>query len=481
MYRNRMVGIASQSNGRRFTRGKIVRRKQVVIALTLLLHYAAAHADPTASDGGAFVAESSPGNVVPVPQAVSGSENSMEKYEQFDKLRETGLATIYPGSYDSLTGDWLGWRSALADDNISVDWHNSTSLMYDPLDTGQPRSPARFNGQRFIVQSDFNSLVAYAGLNALGLPNSKFFIGFIQYTSTAKELNGPSTIGLGTLGYYQSFAQGIAELKIGWLNEADEYIGIFTGDNSALASGVNGLIPVETGLSIVPAPTPAVNVTLHGADGLYTKFGVQRSVSPEGQVHEIMTDGEGFRFSEPGAGPLYIGEVGVSRESAADQHRIWLRGGAIYNDSSYSRFQGGTAPNRSEYLAADYQLTQPSQALSYRGVYLAANAYWAPSDVNVFTRTYMVSAYGIGLFDSRPTDMISVSFTYNKFSSEAAGAEQLENLFTNPSQYAVQLSYAMHVARGIYLTPNVTYYKHPSFIGNFKDAVVLAASIYLQF
>jgi porin len=443
---------------------------------------------PTPASATVVAQASSPAASTSVAQALvppltppPPAANAEDKYQRIDALREPGLNTINPGTHDSILADMGGWRSALADKDMSLEMHSVISVMGDVLNTGQPRDPMLYNGQRFTVQTASTAATLSIGLSSLGLQNAMVLVGGVVFLNSANEINGANTAVFRELAYYQSYFNKAVEVKIGFMTNYFEYVGLFTGGSIVLAGGINGLIPIETGLSPDPTPTPAVNFTFHGSDGLYAKFGVQRSISPQGVNYEIQNNGIGFRFSQPGAGPLYIGEFGVKRPPSPDGHQIWLRAGAMYNDSDYQKFTGGTTSNHSVYVAGDYQLTQLSEALPYRGIYVGASAFWAPSNVNVYTQQYTARVYGIGLIDSRPADSISLQYTYNEFSKQAQNSYQMFGMDTNPSQYSIQASYSAHVTRGVYFIPGITYYKHPSFIGNFKGALLVSGMLYLQF
>jgi carbohydrate-selective porin OprB len=299
------------------------------------------------------------------------------------------------------------------------------------------------------------------------------------YLLTSFENNGPSRVWVRTVGIYQSFAGGRIELKAGFMPNYFEYVGFYTGGSPVLSNGIAGTLPIQAGLSADPTPTPLVNLTVHGARGLYLKVGVQRSVSPNGSVFDARNGSFGIKFSQVGAGPLTIGEIGIRRPASAKGMQIWLRAGYFYNNSDYKRFDGrGTSSNQVAYGLADIQLTQPDRSAPGRGFYVGGSAYWADPKVSTLTQTYEGRVYDIGFLPSRPKDSITARVTYNKYSDDAQTMNEQAGLVANGYQLTASISYSYHVANGIYVTPALSYIKHPSFIGAYNDAVNAVATVY---
>ncbi|TNY26032.1 hypothetical protein BV497_10785 [Fulvimonas soli] len=408
----------------------------------------------------------------------------LAKFHHFDELGESGLTTNFPlPAIDSVLQDAGGWRSALAQHDIGV----QTQFVFDVTDgllsTGQPAHPQMYNGQRFTVSTITAESDVTFGLASWGLPNSKITVGAHVLANTFHAGGGPNTGEIRALYYYQSFGDGRYEAKVGWIANIWEYAGLFMGGSPVLANGISALIPIEVGLSSDTATTPAINLTAHGDHGEYVRIGVQRSVSPEGNNYETEHHNFwGLKIHQPGAGPLYIGEVGLKRDASGSHHQIWLRGGYMYNDSDYTSFVNGrTKANRATYAAGDYQLTQINSGMPFRGLYVGASAAWAPKELNVYSTNYEVRAYYVGPFDGRPTDAITFRAYYNKFSGPAQRALAMEGLFTNPDQKGYEVGYAYHVTHGVHLLPALAYIEHPSFVGDFKDALIASLNLYMEF
>ncbi|VVO58583.1 hypothetical protein PS900_00677 [Pseudomonas fluorescens] len=416
--------------------------------------------------------------------ATTSLPSEMDKFNQFDALGEPGTTTYqYFPSFDTLGHDKGGWRSDLAKHDISVQDTFFISMATPLRSTGQPRDPQLYNGQRFTVMEAAFQITPTFGLASWGLPNSKIVTSVMGLTSSFERGNSPNTVAFQSLYYYQSFADKAVELKVGWNTNYYDYVGMFLGGSPFLSGGVSGLVPLQVGMSASPTPAPMVNLTFNAKNDTYLKLGVQRSSSPHGQHYEQERDGfHGLNWKQDDAGPLYLAEAGINRPAAPGEHRQWLRAGYMYNNSDYTKFSGdGTSANRGVYAAGDYQLTQPSQDMSFRGVYVGATAYKAPEDVNAYTNSYEARLYWIGPVESRPTDTVSFKYNYNKFSSDLGRASEAQGAFFNSDQTQYALSYSAHAFRGVYMIPSVIYTKHPSIIGDFNNSVVAALTIAVGF
>lgn len=413
------------------------------------------------------------------PTAPKTSKRDPDEYKGFDALSEPGATTNFPGAIDTVLGNVGGFRSFLAEHDIGLQSRVGLSAVADVLATGQPRSPQRFNGQRLTLQSQSANAIATIGLNGLGLPDSKLIVG-VSYLVTSFRINGPTTATVRNIAYYQSFADRTVELKVGYMPNYYEFVGLFTGGSPVLSSGFSGLIPIQVGLSADPTPTPLANITVNGKNGFYVKAGVQRSVSPKGSSYEVEHNGfAGLRFGQDGSGPMTIAEIGVRRPASSDRRQIWLRAGGIYNDSDYSRFDGkGYRANEAFYALADVQITQPDQKLPFRGIYSGISAFWATPKVNAYVQTYEARIYSIGLTSQRPSDSIGFRITYNKYSPDGREYLGKSGQYVNLFQLSETLNYSYHLSSGMYLIPSLAHIKHPSFVGRFKDALNLSGTVY---
>ncbi|WP_459662087.1 carbohydrate porin [Novosphingobium sp. 11B] len=373
-----------------------------------------------------------------------------------------------------------GYRSWLADRNMSFRAIGNVNMTYNPLNTGQPRSPQRYNGQRPTLNTSSQNFEITYRMDAVGLPDTMLFFG-MNNTFTSFYPNGPSSNYVRNFGIYQTFLHGKLTVKAGITPNYYEYVGMFAGGSPILSAGIPGLLPVQAGLGADPANVPLINVTGYGSNGKYIRVGVQRSTSVRGLPDEVLNRrGRFFNFTLKDAGPLYIGEIGVRRPATFNSKQIWLRAGGFFNDSRYRRFDGrGTSANASIYAAADRQITQPDQLAPGRGVYVGASAFWIPQSVNSSTKSIEARVYSIGMAASRPKDTLSLRFIWTQFSDDAREAQRLAGMHANRSQVNASLSYSARLTHGVYATPGLTYVHNPSFVGDFKDAAVMSLAVFL--
>ncbi len=400
-------------------------------------------------------------------------------FKSIDALVEPGLVTNFPGSADSILGDAGGLRTAMAQDNLGFTLRSSNILVTSLTDSGQPRSPQRYNGQRPTLQAaSVNAFIVWR-LDTLGLPDTTITAGGMFYASSFRD-NAPSTVALRALSIHHRAMGGKLEIKAGYLTNMYEYAGLFTGGSPVLAAGLSGVIPIQAGMSADPVATPAINVTFHGAGGTYVKAGIQRSMHPLGRGYDVEHNLNGFRFTMPDAKPLYLAEAGILRAAKPGIRHRWLRIGGLHNESGYTRFDGsGTSTNQAAYAAADFQLTQEDPSRPASGIYAGASAFWGNPSVNVFTQSYEARVYAIGPFPSRDKDAISVKISYNRFSKAARQAQELAH--ANADQTSVSGSYTAHLGKGIYVTPSLSWVRNPSFTGDYKDALLTSGTIFLLF
>jgi porin len=428
---------------------------------------------PTSNEAGSVLAVAG----APGHQGASTPED----FARLDALSETALAIVYPPVADSILADAGGWRSRLADHDISFTVRNITNFAYDVRGANRPVDTQAYNGQKFTLQTFGTFFSLGVGLEKLGIDDATILASGIYY-ATSWAPNGPTDTAIRQLALYKGFANRSVEVKVGYQPNYLEFIGVLTGGSPLLTSGLSSLIPVQVGLSADPSGTPTFNVTVHGKQGLYFKGGVQRSASPLGQIHEVTNNGIGLDFGARRAKALMIGEVGWKRAAAPGLGQAWVRSGLMYNTSDYTRFDDGRfEDNWSLFALADYQVAQVDQQAAYRGLFLGASAIYAPPEVNVYSQYYEARAYTVGLFSSRPSDSITLNMNYSRFSDLARRASAPPGVRLPKGQFQVSTSYSYHLSRGIYASPSIAYVRNPSFAGDFADAVNLGLNLFLQF
>ncbi|VVO03617.1 carbohydrate porin [Pseudomonas fluorescens] len=429
------------------------------------------------------------------PAASAGSANpdtetSRQLAEQFrsnadewapiNALAAPGLTSRFPPISDSILGNKGGWRSELAEKGFNIELRIKSGVTANLRDSTAPKNgyvgqdaDLLYGGPSLTIVSDLDKL--------LGVPNAKMTFVAGSYYTTAEVQKGDNDTSINEISYYQSFLDDSMSVNFGYGPQWTRFVGLFTGGQLVLSDSLSSLIPLQVGLPASPFGSPFFNFQLGGESGPYTKLGISQSISTLGRTWEGDHNGIGFQFHKNNANALYIGEIGDKNESSPDQYYKWIRAGVIYNTSEYDKFDGGKNENKAVYALADFQLTQPDNWLSYRGLYTNIGIQAAPSDVNVYTRSYTAKLYYKAPFLSRPLDATSVSFKYNAFSKDASDYYRSLGVDTQSDQTQVDVQYVAHVASGVYLTPQLSWIHHPSFANDYPDALLASLNFLISF
>lgn len=393
-------------------------------------------------------------------------------YKDLETLREPGLVTTFPPFVDSIFADVGGWRSKLAEYNTGIESRSITSASGQFNDTGIPKNPQQYIGQRLTLTSHSSSITLTHRFDEVGLHDTKLILNVTYAINSFHEQVGPNQIVCGGCYLYQSVNDKMLEIKAGFLGAQNEFIGLFVGGSPVLSNGVLGVVPLAAGLTGPLGPTPALILTINSKSGLYLKQGLMRSTDPAGAPTEQKDHDGGFRFARTNAGPLYIGELGYRQKATAHDRSIWFRAGGMYNYSRYTRFADGTKQeNAAVYGIIDYQLFHTSSKAAYRGLYGDVGYYWSLPQVNVFNQTYQLRLYGLGLFDFRPSDAITLDVSYKPISQIATDAFERRHIYANYNQFSVNAGYSAHVMPGVYIQPGLGYLTHPAITANANNAL----------
>jgi porin len=264
---------------------------------------------------------------------------------------------------------------------------------------------------------------------------------------------------------YKSFLQKRIEIRAGYQNNDDQFVGMQVGGNAASGSvGVFAVPQNEMGLAYAPLSAPSVTARVQPVGNFYAKGGLQRSASPAGGPEDLQRDAAGFRFAPHGDGLLSIVEGGYQRNAQPDSPATWIRGGYMTNTTRYlsAKTNAYTSGNRCWFVLADRQLHVPSVAAPSHGLYMGVSAISVPSDLNAYPTYDELRLYAVAPLRSRSHDMASlvVSHTgYSRFTRAqlmAAGKTPASSLST------VSASYSVHLRSGIYVSAGATYNTRPA-------------------
>ncbi|WP_354114520.1 carbohydrate porin [Bradyrhizobium sp. RT3a] len=402
--------------------------------------------------------------------AAGKPQDEAGKFARFNKLRERGLEINIPGPADTVDQDKGGFRSALADLGIGYVAWTQNSYVQNVLPNAARSTIANqlYNGQNPTFNSVNYVMVTY-DLTRYGIPDGQIIAGMEQQSWTWQP-GGPDRLGINTLAYYQTFFDRALELKVGYLRNSHEFAGTLVGGNAgASVFGPSSNVLYQGGMSRNATPTPAINLRYNFDSQLYTKLSVQRSISPDGVATEVNQNPAGLNWTTPNTGILTLDETGYQTKAAPGVLDTWVRAGIGYNTSHYTNLAFPKQPRGDEnnfyYVAADRQLWQVApQGAASRGIYGGFSVMGAPPDQNKVAQYYEARLYAKGLFDSRPSDQISVVATDTVWSNIAVqNALAAKNLVHNDSK-AISGTYTAHLAPGVYLNLGLTYINNPTTI-----------------
>lgn len=388
--------------------------------------------------------------------------DKIDPFAKFDHLREKGIWLNIPGPADTIDQDKGGVRSALADLGIGYVGWTQNSLIDNRMPSA---SKSTIFNQRYIGESPtfgtVNSMIVTYDLGRFGIPDGQITVGAEQQYWTWKPA-GPDRVGINTIAYYQTFFDRTLELKMGYLRNHDEFLGMNP-------FGPTPVILSQAGMSTNSAPTPALNVKYNLDDRLYNKISIQRSVSPDGQLAHMSENPTGLNWRTANAGILLLDEFGYKAKATERSPETWLRAGIGFNDSRYPNLADPSQPranaNSAYYLAVDRQFWQSdAQGSPARGIYGGFSVMYAPSDVNKVSRYLELRLYAKGLFSSRPGDQIAIAATNTAWSQSAVDAALAKGDLVHRDSTAIWGRYTARLAPGVYATLGLLYINSPTTI-----------------
>ncbi len=412
--------------------------------------------------------------ITDTPEFLRNLEKRRRSFARIDALVERGKSTKIPAPSDSLLGDAGGVRSYLADHGIGISAMSLNSLSYDLL-AHPDTHPQRFGGQRPTVNDTQQINVTY-DLARIGIDHAQFIFGLVNRVATWNP-GGPRTrISLSRFAYYQSFDDRRWELVVGYNCNDLEYYGAFVG--GSMSSGVFGpsaTIPYEVGLSRLPLSAPGFNLTYNADHHIYNKFGLQRSLDSRGGESEHDRNPYGVRFASHGGGLLMIDELGYRRHADAEATAVWVRGGVIYNTADFQKPETprSSRNNYASYLLVDIQLARLDPHLPFRGWYLGFSANDARHDVNIYAQSAELRLYGVGVFNNRPFDMISLIYSYTGFSQSIRRSFQRQGIDPVVNSQSLTGNYVARLMPGMYVNAGLGYTNRPTFAPRSKNSLNL--------
>jgi porin len=428
-----------------------------------------------------------PADATMSPANAGDSKSSYERAVSLNAVYGLkGWNIAWPSFGDTITKDYGGWRTSLAQYGLSFLLYDVTQSAVNLLNTpGSNNGKQAYWGQSPDILHYDIAFLQY-DLSRWHIPDGQLQIAGLDSQATWKSYL-PTMGSLYRLAYYQTFFDRSLEFNAGYMSGATSFVGNFVGGQIQNPFGPSASIPVEVGLAQTVVVQPMAWLKYH-LGNFYEIFGVARSIDPVAGavVAEGLRNPTQGRFTEPGTNPLYADEVGYKTAASSNSMYTWVRAGAIYNFSQYHNYEtNGTTQNYALYLLADRQLARIDS--SKRGVYAGVSWMYAPPDANIYSEYFEARLYALGLFNARPADTITFVWAHNSLSSFYANAINAKSpetdLFAAYSANSYTLSYNMRVTNGVYLTLGLQYTDHPSasYIPSEGHALNFLASTYIAF
>lgn len=399
------------------------------------------------------------------------------EHVDIEQLNSLGFDTTMPEFADTMTGATNPLRRKMLCRNFT---YRAVSFPNFTFDVRQP--PTTDAGQVYSGQLPTwavgGGISMVADLKDLHLPGYQ-----LTLTMVAGRANWvwamPDTAKMLEVVLYKPFFNARLAFRAGYEHTEGEFIGMQVGGNASSGSqGVYAVLPYEVGLSYPPLTSPVLIARVQPVGNFYLKGGVQRSISPDGELVDLKRDPTGFRFMPKGDGVLIISEAGYSRSSAAGKPEFWLRGGYLENTTHYPNLRTNTHTrgNYCAFFLADRQFTQHDHDNPDHGLYAGISAMTAPESMNAYSRYYELRIYQNAPFRRRPKDLTSIVASYTNHSPYT-----VRELLTEGKTAAVRTgtitgSYSMRIARGTYVSTGISYNLRPAITPRSQGAVLFIVS-----
>lgn len=403
--------------------------------------------------------------------SASASDYSIEK------LNLVGADVSLPLISDTVFGTESGFRRALFSHGLLLQGNSIDRITLNLLDAPVPPEQQVYIGQRPTLNPSAGPILT-ADLRQLHLHNAQFNIG-AGWKWTNWIPSGPRALSLRTLYFYKMWGDDRVEMKVGYVSNEYEFVGMQVGGSLSNGSlGVYAVLPYEVGMSNFPLTAPSLNFRVRGVGHTYLKTAAQRSLDAAGGLATSARNQTGFRFIPKGDRLLLINEVGYRRASSPTALQAWFRAGYLYNETLYANKATGQmeSGNYCAYVLMDHQISRPNPRKPGHGIYLGGTAMTAPAKFNSYDRYYEIRAYKKAPFESRPDDVVSFVATYTGFCPYVTTSltAQRETFWRN--SHSLTGSYTTHVSRGNYLTLGLGYVRGPAITPRVADALTLTAN-----
>ncbi|MBS1803741.1 MAG: carbohydrate porin [Acidobacteria bacterium] len=342
-------------------------------------------------------------------------------------------------------------------------------------------APVAADEQVYVGQLPFQigmvQPILSADLRQLHLKQAQLYIGG-DFDWVSWRPAGPKTFQLWDLYFYKAFGEDRVQIKAGYVSMNLDFIGLFVGGSTAAGGqGVYAVLPYEAGMSYFPLTSPGATLRLKATRNTYLKFGVQRSMDPDGGPAEVRRNHTGFRFTPHGDKALLLQEAGYLRKATRDAHELWLRGGYLYNTTPYKNLVTGEkdSGNHCAFALVDYQVLRSSLEHPNQGLYVGGSYMTVPESLNGYARYGELRVYKEAPLRSRPADLVSVVASRTEYSTSLVKSLQMQGKTAWQGSSTLTASYSLRAAAGSYLNFSASYINGPAITPRVPSALNLTA------
>ena len=423
-------------------------------------------APPAASDGTdtrSASAASHPPGTDRAPARNSANDPCGSAHLDIEAFNYPGAELLLPTFADSITGADNPLRRDLLCHGLAYRVVSNDNFTASPQSDPAAAAPQVYVGQRptwtvasyYFLAADLRSLhlAGYQISTIAVVSRTSWYPGTLEASKMLQAV------------VFKSFFHKRIEIRAGYQNNDDQFVGMQVGGNAASGSvGVFAVPQNEMGLAYAPLSAPSVTARVQPVGNFYAKGGLQRSASPAGGPEDLQRDAAGFRFAPDGDGLLSIVEGGYQRNAQPDSPATWVRGGYMTNTTRYLSARTNTylSGNRCWFVLADRQLHPTSVAAPAHGLYMGISAISVPSDLNAYPTYDELRFYQVAPLRSRPYDMASLVLSHTGYSRFTRAQLAAAGKTTASSLSTVSASYSVHLRSGIYISAGATYNTRPA-------------------
>ena len=422
-----------------------------------------------ATAGNAQQPDSTPAAAAPAPAADSYPEN----------LNYIGGDTSMPPMSDSPIRADNPYHKALWDMGVALRVIAQAVYTQNTL-----HAPVAADDQVYVGERPFQigmvQPILSADLRQLHLKRAQLYVGG-DFDWVSWRPAGPKTFQLWDLYFYKALGANRVEIKAGYVSMNLDFIGLFVGGSTAAgAQGVYAVLPYEAGMSYFPLTSPGATLRVKSTPNTYIKFGLQRSIDPDGGPAEVARNQTGFRFVPHGDKALLLQEAGYLREAKRDAREAWFRAGYLYNTTPYKNVvtRLNDSGNHCAFALMDYQLRPSNAEHPNQGLYAGGSYMAVPASLNGYTRYTELRLYDEAPLRSRPADLISVVASRTQYSPLLVESLRKQGKTAKTAWSAsttLTASYSMRAAAGSYLNVSASYIDGPAITPRVPSALNLTA------